>query len=139
MQRCDGTLRAAEPGTCGAGTDNPDCDDICDGEIVVEPRETFGVIGEAGESFRLYLGGGIASNGVNCALLGWSVADAVLESDGSPETGDWSARAMSDGVVEIGYAGGCLWAGDPDLDGDTEALVLSAGVKFTTGFSATRR
>ena len=139
MQRCTGAREAPAPGTCGEGTDNPDCDDVCTGEVVTEEHETFGVIGERGESFRLYLGGGIASNGFNCALLGWSVADAALRTVGSAEGGDWEAIAMDAGVVEIGYAGGCLWAGDPDLDGDLEALVAGASVKLTTGFTADRR
>jgi hypothetical protein len=138
-QSCAGTLSAPAPGTCGAGTDNPDCDQVCDGEIVVSERETFGVIGETGETFRLYLGAGIATNGLNCALLGWSVADANLDTVGSAEDGDWEALSMSAGLVEIGYAGGCLWAGDPDMDGDLEALVLGASIRFTTGFTAEKR
>ena len=32
-----------------------------------------------------------------------------------------------------------LWAGDPDMDGDLEALVLGASIKFTTGFTADKR
>jgi len=138
-QRCTGALERPAAGTCGAGTDNPDCDDVCTGDIVTESRETFGVIGEAGESFRLYLGAGIATNGVNCAVAGWSVADAALRTTGSADNDDWTATAMDAGLVTIGYAGGCLWAGDPDLDGDVEALVLGASIKFTTGFVADRR
>jgi hypothetical protein len=133
-QECQGSLVAADPDECGAGTDNPDCDAICTGDIVVRDREVFGVIGEAGDSFRLYLGGGIATNGINCALLGWSVADADLGTVGSAETEDWEAIAMDRGLVTVGYAGGCLWAGDPNMDGELEALVLGASVKFTTGF-----
>lgn len=138
-QRCTGTLSRPAPGTCGASTDNPDCHDVCSGAIVTESRETFGVIGERGETFRLYLGAGIATNGFNCALLGWSVADAALATIGSAADGDWTATAMNAGVVTIGYAGGCLWAGDPDMDGDLEALLASASIKFTTGFTADRR
>ncbi len=52
---------------------------------------------------------------------------------------DWSAVAMDAGLVTIGYAGGCLWAGDPNMDGQLEALVASASIKFTTGFTADRR
>ena len=137
-QSCAGALVDPEPGSCGAGTDNPDCDQVCDGEIAVTERETFGVIGETGETFRLYLGAGIATNGINCALFGWSVADASIETVGSAEEGDWEAVAMNAGLVEIGYAGGCLWAGDPDADGDLEALAIGASVKFTTGFTADR-
>lgn len=138
QQTCTGALVAPDPAECGAGTLNPDCDDVCTGDVVVTERETFGVIGESGETFRLYLGGGIATNGINCALLGWSVADAHLDTVGSAADGDWAATGMSAGLVEIGYAGGCLWAGDPDMDGDLEALVLGASIKFTTGFTATR-
>lgn len=139
VQTCSGQLVAPPPGSCGAGTSNPDCDDVCDGDVVTRNEERFGVIGESGQSFRLYLGGGIATNGINCALIGWSVADAALENVGSAAGGDWEAVAMDAGLVTVGYAGGCLWAGDPNLDGELEALVLGATVKFTTGFTADRR
>jgi len=138
IQECQGIEVAASPDACGPDTDNPDCDPVCDGEIVVSEQEAFGVIGESGETFRLYLGGGIATNGFNCALLGWSVADADLTSGGSADTDDWTAIAMERGLVTVGYAGGCLWAGDPDADGDLEALVLGASVRFTTGFTGDR-
>jgi hypothetical protein len=130
---------APAPGTCGAGTNNPDCDQVCNGEITTRNEERFGVIGENGRTFRLYLGAGIATNGINCALIGWSVADAELENVGSASSGDWQSMAMNAGIVEVGYSGGCLWAGDPDMDGELEALVLGATVKFTTGFTADRR
>ena len=139
VQRCSGTLRNASAAECGTGTDNPACDQVCDGEITVTPTETFGVIGESGSTFRLYLGGGIASNGINCALFGWSVADADLATIGSSMDGDWEAVGMDAGLVTIGYTGGCLWAGDPDADGDVEALVLSPSIRFTTGFTADKR
>jgi len=137
-QRCDGALVGPAPDACGAGTDNPDCDAVCDGTIAVSSEERFGVIGEDGDSFRLYLGAGVASNGVNCALFGWSVADADLDTVGGADDGDWEAVAMNNGLVTVGYAGGCLWAGDPDMDGETEALILGAGIRFTTGFTADR-
>jgi hypothetical protein len=138
-QACDGELTMPAAGTCGPGTGNPACDLVCDGDVTVESTEVFGVIGEAGDSFRLYLGGGIATNGVNCALLGWSVADATLTSTGSAAGGDWLAETMDDGLVTVGYAGGCLWAGDPDDDGTLEALALGAELRFTTGFVGARR
>lgn len=138
-QRCTGARVAPAPGTCGAGTPNPDCDDVCTGEVITESRETFGVIGEDGDTFRLYLGAGVASNGWNCAALAWSVADATLVTTGTADDGDWTATAMDGGLVTIGYAGGCLWAGDPNLDGELEALVTAASIKFTTGFVADRR
>lgn len=138
FQVCTGAEVAASAESCGPDTDNPDCDPVCTGDVIIDEREAFGVIGEAGETFRLYLGGGIATNGINCALLGWSLADAELETIGSADAGDWTAIAMHAGLVEVGYAGGCLWAGDPDLDGDLEALVLGASIKFTTGFVGDR-
>ena len=139
VQACVGQLQAPAAGTCGEGTHNPDCDDVCTGAVVTRNEQRFGVIGENGRTFRLYLGAGMASNGINCAAIGWSVADAELETTGSPAAGDWEAQAMRAGLVTVGYSGGCLWAGDPDLDGDVEALVVGATVKITTGFTADRR
>src|SRR5688572_3056356 len=137
-QSCDGALRAPSDDECGAGTLNPDCESVCDGDIRIRETERFGVIGEDGDSFRLYLGAGIATNGINCALLGWSVADAELQTEGR-DTEGWEATSMSNGLVTVGYAGGCLWIGDPDMDQELEALVIGASVEFTTGFTATRR
>jgi len=137
-QYCSGQLVAPAPESCGPDTNNPDCDSVCDGDVLVRNQERFGVIGEAGNSFRLYLGAGVITNGINCALLGWSLADADLVNSGSAAGDDWVAEAMEAGLVTVGYAGGCLWAGDPDADGDLEALVLGASVKFTTGFTGTR-
>ncbi|MEM9492235.1 MAG: hypothetical protein AAGC55_24015 [Myxococcota bacterium] len=138
-QICSGSLIPADPAECGPGTLNESCDDVCDGEIAVEDHERFGVIGETGETYRLYLGGGIATNGINCALLGFSLADANLTSSGSFETNDWRAESMDAGLVTVGYSGGCLWAGDPDMDGDLEALVIGASIRFVTGFTGERR
>jgi len=137
-QECSGSLVVPDASECGEGTLNPDCDEVCDGEVTVRERETFGVIGEAGESFRLYLGAGIATNGINCALLGISLADANLENEGLAGDPDWRSVAMSAGLVTVGYAGTCLWAGDPNMDGQLEALLLGASVTFTTGFTGTR-
>lgn len=139
VQTCNGQLTTPPAGTCGAGTNNPECDQVCNGEISTRNEERFGVIGESGRTFRLYLGAGIATNGINCALIGWSVADAELENVGSAADGDWESIAMNAGLVTVGYSGGCLWAGDPNMDGELEALVLGATVKFTTGFTADRR
>ena len=135
MQTCSTPLRAPAEGECGPGTLNPDCDSVCDGEVNVVERETFGVIGEDGSSFRLYLGAGIATNGFNCALLGVSLADADLENEGSSADGDWNAVAMQNGLVTVAYTGGCLWAGDPDMDQELEALLIGASVTFRTGFT----
>ena len=64
-QTCSGTTVKPDPSTCGAGTLNPDCTPVCNGEVKVTETQAFGVIGETGDSFRLYLGGGIATNGLN--------------------------------------------------------------------------
>ena len=44
-QSCAGQMVAPDPSTCGAGTNNPDCDMVCDGEINVDDQQRFGVIG----------------------------------------------------------------------------------------------
>jgi hypothetical protein len=137
-QTCSVPLRAPSDEECGAGTLNPDCESVCDGEVGVIESERFGVIGESGETFRLYLGAGLATNGFNCALLAVSLADAELENQGSAEGGDWTANAMHSGLVTVAYAGGCLWAGDPDMDQELEALLLGASVSFQTGFTGER-
>ena len=135
--QCDGALTQPAPGTCGSGTSNPNCDLICGGNVALHTNPAFGVIGEAGESFRLYLGGGIVTNGINCAMLGYSLADADLVTTGKA-SGDWEATEMERGLVTIGYAGGCLFAG-PAPDGTTRALLAGAELKFTTGFTGTKR
>jgi hypothetical protein len=133
---CDEPLTQPPPGTCGAGTSNPSCDLICGGDITVRTSQAFGVIGEAGETFRLFLGGGIVTNGLNCAMLGYSVADADLETTGL--TGeDWEATEMQAGLVTIGYAGGCLFAGT--IDSQNQALLVGAELKFMTGFTGKKR
>lgn len=137
MQDCSGTRVAPDAETCGEGTLNPDCDEVCDGETIIDEREVFGVIGEQGDSFRLYLGAGVATNGFNCAALAWSVADADITSDGE-DTDEWRATAMKNGTVTLGYGGGCLWAGQADADPEVEAAVLSASVTFTTSFTGAR-
>jgi hypothetical protein len=137
-QTCSGQLVAPQPDACGAGTNNPDCDRVCDGEVVTGMEEKFGVIGESGDSFRLYLGAGAVTNGINCLALAWSVADADLVTvDEGTET--WEATQMQAGLVTIGYAGGCLWAGQADMDPALEAAVLAASIEFTTGFTGAKR
>ena len=88
--KCSGALTEPDPGTCGTGTNNPNCDLVCGGDVTVQTAQAFGVIGEAGDSFRLYLGGGIVTNGINCAMLGYSVADADLDTTGD-KGADWEA------------------------------------------------
>jgi hypothetical protein len=134
--QCDEALEKPAPGTCGAGTSNPNCDLVCGGDITVRTAQAFGVIGEAGETFRLFLGGGVVTNGLNCAMLGYSVADADLVTTGTRGE-DWEATDMQAGLVTIGYAGGCLFAGT--INGENEALLVGAEVKFTTGFTGEKR
>lgn len=138
FQRCEGAEVEPDPATCGPGTHNPDCDAICDGELVVEEAVTGGIITDEGTKLSVFLGAGVASNGVHCALLGLSAATATLNTIGSEERDTLEATHMEDGVVAAGYAGGCLWAGDPDDDGSLEALVLAASVVFKTGFTGVR-
>jgi hypothetical protein len=138
VQECSVPLREPESAECGEGTSNPDCEQVCDGDLTVVERERFGVIGEAGESFRLYLGAGIATNGINCALLGVSLADAELVNSGAADSGDWRSETMEAGIVTVGYGGACLWAGDTNQDQELEALLLSASVEFRTGFTGQR-
>lgn len=136
-QVCTGNLVAPAAGTCGPNTLNPTCDKVCDSPVVVQNTERFGVIGADGASFRLYLGAGLATNGINCAMLGYSVADADLVTTGQG-TANWQATAFTSGLVTMGYAGGCLWAGDPNAMGPLQAAITGAGIKFTTGFTGTR-
>ncbi len=138
-QTCGGVLVSPDPGECGAETDNPDCVEVCAGPVLVSPAERLGVIGEASDTFRVYLGAGLASDGLNCVMLSASVADAELVSIGEPHTCGWEAAAMERGVVETVYTGGCMWGGDPDGDGQLEAVVLGARLRFTTGFTGARR
>jgi hypothetical protein len=138
-QSCSGPLVAPETSKCGSGTNNPDCDPVCDGEITTTTNEAFGVINDPGTKFDLLLGGGVASNGYNCALIGISYAKAELVNSGSAAApASWQSNQMKNGAVKTAYAGGCLWLGDPDMDGQLEALVLGATVEISTGFTGTR-
>lgn len=138
-QTCMGTMRAAEANECGEGTLNPDCEDICEGEVVTTEADTFGLINEPGTRFDLLLGAGVATNGVNCVLLGVSSAHADIASTGSSENGDWTAQQFTNGEVVAAYAGGCLWYDDGSATEEARALVLGASVTFTTGFTASRQ
>lgn len=137
QQSCSGETHAPAMNECGAETLNPDCAEVCDGEAVTSSVDTFGVINEPGTRFDLLLGGTIASNGVNCVMLGISLAHADLVTTGSAETEDWVATEMQNGEVVTAYAGGCVWA-ETSADMELQALVLGATVKFTTGFTGTR-
>lgn len=134
-QTCSGELVEPVPSECGYDTENPDCEPVCEGEIVTTTQEAFGTIDQAGESFSVGLGAQIASNGINCALLGGSYAEGDLATEGSAEEESWEAL-VSDGEVVTIFVGGCLWAGDPNDDGSLEALVLGATVRFSTGYHA---
>jgi len=135
---CMGELVAPEPSECGADTPNPDCDMVCDGEVAVVTQEAYGEINEPGTEYTLLLGAGVASNGVNCVLLGGSIARGDLTTTGTAEDGDWEATA-TDGSVITHYAGGCLWAGDVDDDGTIEGLVVGASVRLETSYSAMKQ
>src|SRR3569623_1346574 len=134
--QCDGSLAQPAPGSCGTGTSNPNCDLVCDGDVTVKTNEAFGLSGETGDTVRLYLGGGVVTNGINCAMLGYSVADATLASTGKG-TATWDATAMSAGLVTVGYSGARLIAST--LAGADQALLVGAEVKFTTGFTGTKQ
>ncbi len=138
-QSCAGTLVDPDPAECGAGTNNEACEQVCDGAITTTNTDHFGVVNEAGTAFDLLLGAGVATNGINCALLGVSSAKANLGTEGSAADGDWEAMKMNSGEVVVAYAGGCLWAGDPNDDGTIEALTIGAEVRFTTGFDGVKR
>jgi hypothetical protein len=135
-QECDGELREPTAQECGAGTDNPDCDDVCDGEMVTREQPVLGSISEDGEAFDILLGVGVAGNGINCGLLGVSVAKADLVT--SDEKGEWVVDELDNGEIITGYSGACLWLDDVDMDGDAEAAAVGATLKFTTGYTAKR-
>ena len=78
-------------GSCGDGTNEPELRSrLWRRRRPSQTAQAFGVIGESGDSFRLFLGGGIVTNGINCAMLGYSVADADLVTSGAPAT-HWEA------------------------------------------------
>ncbi len=149
-QVCDGDELEPAPEECGEGTENPDCEAVCSGEIVTETVDSFGLISEAGDEFAMVLGAGVASNGVNCAMLGLSVAegDLVTNQDVAEEATDgagselaeepWTVQQVTGGVISVGYAGACLWADDVDGDEELEAVAIGAKLVFRTGFEADR-
>jgi len=136
-QECDGELVAPAASACGDGTDNPDCSDVCMGEMITVERPVLGSISEDGDAFDVLLGAGVASNGINCGLLGVSIAkaDLVTEEDGM----EWTVEQLENGEIITGYSGACLWADDVDMDGDLEAAVLGATLKLTSAFTAKRQ
>ncbi len=139
ISECDGELVDPDPAACGPNTNNVDCDRVCDGNVTQTEHEAFGLLDNDGDELNVLLGGGIATNGINCAMLGLSLARADLETTGSGVDGDWRAVAMPSAEVVTGYAGGCLWAGDVDDDGTIEALVVGASVKLSTAFTGQRQ
>jgi hypothetical protein len=69
-------------------------------------------------------------------MLGYSVADADLETAG--EAGmDWEATDMKAGLVTVGFAGACLFAGT--VDNTNSAVLVGAELKFTTGFTGAKQ
>jgi hypothetical protein len=139
-QECSGSMVAPAANDCGEGTLNPDCDMVCDAEVTTVVREAFGTIRDNEEGFDILLGGGVATNGVNCAMLSLSVAAGDLVTTGSAEDEDWRATRITNGTVTTGYAGGCLWAenaGTP-AEPDVRAVVIGAALEITTGYTGTR-
>lgn len=132
-QSCSGQTVAPLPAECGAGTTNPDCKPVCTGTVTTSSADAFGLISEPGTDFNLLLGAGVATNGVNCVLLGISAATARLE---TTKLGSlWTASGMTGGAVKTGYAGGCLWTGAVDAQGKPSATVLGATVEISTAFT----
>jgi hypothetical protein len=137
VQECTVALRSPAASECGEGTDNPDCDDVCDGEMKRVEKAVLGSISEDGDAFDILLGAGVATNGINCGLLGVSIARADLVTEETERT--WTVESLDSGEIITGYSGACLWADDVDMDGDLEAAVLGATLTFTTGFTAERK
>ena len=138
VQQCSGQTVAPAKADCGIGTPNPDCKPVCMGTLTTTTSDAFGLISEAGNKFDLLLGGTFATNGVNCALLGISSASANLTTTGTGAL--WQATELRTGVIQTGFAGGCLWVGaiDPQT-GKPEALVLGASIELSTSFSGLRK
>ena len=136
VQQCSGELRAPDATECGEGTENPDCAEVCDGEMETVEKPVLGSISEDGDAFDILLSAGIATNGINCGLLGVSIAKADLATTETEE--EWTVDALENGEVITGYSGACLWVDDVDMDGDAEAAALGATLRFTTGFTAMR-
>ena len=136
-QSCSGQTVAPKASECGAGTTNPDCKPVCTGTVTTSSADAFGLIRQGGTGFDLLLGGGFATNGINCALLGVSVASAELAT--SKLGAQWTASAMNNGAVKTGFAGGCLWAGPVDAQGKPSATVLGASVEISTSFTGKKQ
>ncbi|MCA9579426.1 MAG: hypothetical protein KC668_28550 [Myxococcales bacterium] len=140
QQTCSGNMVSPSADECGEGTLNPDCDMVCDSDVTTVVREAFGTIRDDEAGFDILLGGGVATNGINCAMLSLSVASGELVTTGSAARENWRATGITDGTVTTGYAGGCLWAenvGTP-AEPDVRAVVLGAAIEFTTGYTGTR-
>lgn len=139
-QECMGELVSPPAAECGDGTLNPDCEDVCDGEVASVQREAFGTIRDDESGFDVLLGGGVATNGINCAMLSISVANGELVTSGAAQTENWVATNVSNGEVITGYAGGCLWATNAGTAEEPEvrAVVIGAAIELRTGFTAAR-
>lgn len=66
---------------------------VCNGTLTVTNSERFGVINEPGTRMDMLLGAGLATNGVNCALLAVSGATADLVTMVSAEEENWETSA----------------------------------------------
>ncbi|MBK8408436.1 MAG: hypothetical protein IPL19_10705 [Sandaracinaceae bacterium] len=139
-QECMGNMVSPEDDACGPGTLNPDCEMVCDSDVSTVVREAFGTIRDDEQGFDILLGAGVATNGVNCAMLSLSVASGELETTGSAAAENWRATGITNGRVTTGYAGGCLWATDvgTPADPDVRAVVIGAAIEFSTGYTGTR-
>jgi len=131
---CDGELRAPELSSCGTGTKNEGCKPVCDGDLRIIERERTTVIGNAGNTFQVYLGDGAVSSGVNCLLLATSLADAGLINEGSEKDGNWRTRMLETGLVSASYPAGCLALG---VSGEDSEVVLGAQSTSFSGNSVT--
>jgi len=136
--QCMGSLVDADPAACGMGTLNPDCEQVCDGEVGPVQTDLYGEINLPADRFNAVVGGGIATNELNCALLALSVARADLTTSGSAETEDWRVESLDNGEIVTGYAGGCIWIDDVDGEMDLEAAAIGATVTVRTGFPGAR-
>lgn len=138
VSSCQGELVDPDPASCGAGTGNETCEPVCSGDVVQEKKEVFGTLNSSGDHLTVALGGGVVTNGTNCALLALSTAEIDVETTGSGEAGDWKAVSFPSAKVVTGFAGGCLWAGDADGDGALEGIAVGAKLTLSTSFTGER-
>ena len=68
-QQCSGNMVAPDDAECGAGTLNPDCEMVCDGDVATVVREAFGTIRDDEAGFDILLGGGVATTAGGVKLI----------------------------------------------------------------------